>query len=134
MTSRRDLTSANINSCNLRSNLVSSHDDRGMMSEVEEAVDARFQQKEALTNDCLKKEFSIAHQILTQTGKLPMTIDSNCLSCMAGGRDTQLILRMFKTACISYQPSSVAYREHTISRTALIGMRRDLIDKIVNTM
>jgi hypothetical protein len=39
-------------------------------------------------------------------------------------------MKMFKTACMTYQPSNVAYREHTISRTSLIGLRRDLIDKV----
>jgi len=39
-------------------------------------------------------------------------------------------MKMFKTACMTYQPSNVAYRQHTISRTSLIGMRRDLVDKI----
>ena len=45
MTSRRGLTSANVNSCNLKSDLVSMGDiksDHAMKSEVEEAVDARF--------------------------------------------------------------------------------------------
>jgi len=49
---------------------------------------------------------------------------------MAPGRDTSVTLKLFRAACLSYQPSNVAYREHSISRTSLIGMRRDLIDKI----
>jgi hypothetical protein len=43
-------------------------------------------------------------------------------------------MRLFRLACLSYQPNPVAYREHTISRTSLIGMRRDLIDKVVKLM
>ena len=39
-------------------------------------------------------------------------------------------MKMFKTACMTYQSSNVAYREHSISRISLIGMRRDIIDKI----
>ena len=49
---------------------------------------------------------------------------------MSPGRDTSTTMKLFKLACLSYQPSNVAYREHTISRTTLLGMRRDLIDRI----
>ena len=49
---------------------------------------------------------------------------------MSDGRDTTVVLKAFRAACLSYQPSNVSYREHVISRTSLIGMRRDLIDKM----
>lgn len=49
---------------------------------------------------------------------------------MSDGRDTGMVLKAFRVACLSYQPSNVSYREHVISRTALIGMRRDLVDKM----
>jgi len=61
-------------------------------------------------------------------------MDSNCLSCMSNGRDGQMIMKLFRTACLSYQPSNVTYREHLISRTSLIGMRRDLLDKVQQIM
>ena len=50
---------------------------------------------------------------------------------MNSGRDTSIIMKLFKTACLSYSPTNVAYREHSISRTALVGMRRDLFDNII---
>jgi hypothetical protein len=53
---------------------------------------------------------------------------------MAGGRDSETILKVFKSACLSYNPSNVQYRNHTISRTALIGMRRDIVEKIAGIL
>ena len=72
----------------------------------------------------------MAHEVLLQTGKLPINFDQTCLSHQSGGRDTGIIMKMFKTACLSYEPTDVEYREHKLSRLTLIGMRRELVDKM----
>ena len=59
-----------------------------------------------------------------KTGRFPISMDKNCLTCMQDGRDTKQILQGFKTACLSYAPSDVSYRDMDLSRTALIGIRR----------
>lgn len=100
-------------------------------AQILQAAAELYQDKTTLAQDNLRKEYSIAYETLKTTGKLPITIDNNCLSCMSSGRDTNLILNMFKTACLQYTPTNVAYREHSISRTALVGMRRDLFDNII---
>ena len=41
-----------------------------------------------------------------------------------------MVLKLFKTACLSYQASDVNYREHKLTRNQLLGMRKDLIDKV----
>ena len=71
---------------------------------------------------------------MQENGQLPITIDPNCLSHMSNGRDTQMIMRLFRTACLSYQPSNISYREHLISRTSLIKMRREILDKAQQVM
>lgn len=43
-------------------------------------------------------------------------------------------MKLFKVACLSYKASDLVYREHTMTRGALISMRRDLIDKITQNM
>jgi hypothetical protein len=53
---------------------------------------------------------------------------------MSGGRDTSVILKLFRTACISYQPSAVQYRDYSISRTSMIAMRQSLHEKILFLM
>lgn len=53
---------------------------------------------------------------------------------MQDGRDTSIVLRLFKTACLSYQPTDVTYRDHTLSRPQLLQMRKDLIDKVSDYM
>jgi len=82
----------------------------------------------------LRQEYSLAHGMLMQTGKLPITIDKDCLSHMPSGRDAQSLLRAFKVACLTYSPSNVNYREHNLSRVALIGIRRGLLDSVVETL
>jgi hypothetical protein len=61
-------------------------------------------------------ETANAREMLKKTGSLPISIDNNCLMSMQPGRDTQMVLRLFKTACLSYQASDVKYREHKLSR------------------
>lgn len=46
----------------------------------------------------------------------------------------QLTVKLFKSACLSYKPSDVEYRGQVMSRVALAGLRRDLIEKITNTL
>lgn len=64
----------------------------------------------------------------------PITLDKNCLSC--SGRTT-VILRAFKAACLSYSPSTVAYKGHNLSRLnlldcvnlAIVNLKTKLSDK-----
>jgi len=41
---------------------------------------------------------------------------------------------MFKIACLSYAPGEVTYREQTMSRVAIVGLRRELIEKITRML
>lgn len=45
-----------------------------------------------------------------------------------------MVLKLFKTACLNYKASDIVYRDQTMTRGALIGLRRDLIDKITNAL
>lgn len=76
----------------------------------------------------------MAEQRYKETGKLPISIDNSCLSCMAGNRDTSIVLKLFKSACLSYAPSEINYREQTMSRQVLIGLRRAIIEKVTAYM
>ena len=53
---------------------------------------------------------------------------------MQDGRDTQTIIRLFKTACLAYAPTDVKYREHVMTRAQLLQMRKDLVDKVCDYM
>jgi len=53
---------------------------------------------------------------------------------MQDGRDTSIVLRLFKTACLSYAPTDVVYRDHKMSRAQLLQMRKELIDKVNDFM
>jgi hypothetical protein len=99
-------------------------------SEVESAASVAYAKKTSIGHDDLRNEYHVALDIMKKTGKPPITLDQNCLTCSGNARETDSILKLFKTACLSYAPTNVTYRKHTISRTALIGMRRELIDKI----
>lgn len=79
-------------------------------------------------------EYLLAEQKLLETGKLPITIDNNCLLSMQNSRDTSIVLRLFKTACLSYAPSDITYRDKIMSRHFIIGLRRMLIDKVTQYM
>lgn len=78
----------------------------------------------------IAKEFRNAKEKLKATGKLPISIDNKCLMSMQDGRDTSIVLKLFKTACLSYQPTDVTYREHKISRPQLLHMRKELLEKV----
>jgi hypothetical protein len=63
----------------------------------------------------------------------PVTLDANCLSCT--GQPSHL-MQLFKLACLSYNPSRVVYRKHTLTRAQLMQMRKTLIEKceeVINT-
>lgn len=64
----------------------------------------------------IANEYKNAKKALEATGKLPISIDNKCLMSMQDGRDTSIVLRLFKTACLSYQPSDVTYRDHKMTR------------------
>ena len=64
----------------------------------------------------IAREYRNARDALKATGQLPISIDNKCLMSMQDGRDTSIVLRLFKTACLSYQPSDISYRNHKMSR------------------
>ena len=64
----------------------------------------------------IANEYRNAREALKATGQLPISIDNKCLMSMQDGRDTSIVLRLFKTACLSYQPTDLTYRDHTMSR------------------
>ena len=53
---------------------------------------------------------------------------------MQGNRDTSIVLKLSKTACLSYAPSDINYRDMKMSRHVMIGLRRLLIDKVTGYM
>ena len=66
--------------------------------------------------------------------QMPIKIDQKCLSCNNNSHDPELTTKLFKIACLSYKPNDLEYRGQTMSRIALIGLRRDLIEKITRTL
>lgn len=84
--------------------------------------------------DTIRQEFSLAKQLLDDTAKLPITIDNKCLMSMQPGRDTSHVLRLFKTACLSYAPNDFIYRDHKMTRGQVINMRRELVEKVTTFM
>ena len=68
----------------------------------------------------ISKEYRNAREALKSTGQLPISIDNKCLMSMADGRDTSIVLKLFKTACLSYQPTDLKYRDHTMSRAQML--------------
>lgn len=81
--------------------------DGGAQTKIDEVPEEKI----AITN-----EYRKASEALKATGKLPISIDNKCLMSMQDGRDTQIVLRLFKTACLSYAPTDVSYRDHKMSR------------------
>lgn len=65
---------------------------------------------------------------------LPLTLDSKCINHNSSNHDRALTLKLFKTACLAYEPSHINYREMTLDRAALIKMRRRLIDQVTNIL
>ena len=53
---------------------------------------------------------------------------------MQDGRDTSIVLKLFKTACLAYAPTDVTYRDHKMTRSQLLNLRRDLINKVCDYM
>jgi len=84
--------------------------------------------------DMIKDEFSLAGKVLDETAKMPITIDNKCLMSMQPGRDTSHVLRLFKTACLSYAPNDFNYRDHKMTRAQVINMRRELVEKVTTFM
>lgn len=64
----------------------------------------------------------------------PIIVNNDCMSCQNSGHDTQLTLRLFKIACLTYKMSDVVYRDQSMSRAALINLRRDLIEKVTTNL
>ena len=69
---------------------------------VNQAFARAYNKSTTMNQDMLRKEFNIAYAVLRDTGKPPIIMDQNCLSCMAPGRDTSMTLKLFRTACLSY--------------------------------
>ena len=61
---------------------------------------------------------------------LPIKMSTECLSHQNSGKDSQLVMRLFKTACLAYKPSDITYRKKTVDRMSMIVLRRTLIDKV----
>ena len=94
--------------------------------------DESVMKSEEIPNEriAIANEYRNAREALKATGQLPISIDNKCLMSMQDGRDASIVLRLFKTACLSYQPTDVSYRDHTMSRAQLLQMRKELIDKV----
>lgn len=108
-----------------------------LIGSVESNEDEKAQRKtstHSLELKDLMAEYAAAEQRIKETGKLPVTIDNKCLMCMQGNRDTSMVLRLFKTACLSYAPSDITYRDKVMSRQYLLGLRRTLIEKVTHYM
>ena len=66
--------------------------------------------------------------------KLPITLDQRCLNHQNQTQDKYLTMKLFKLACLAYNPSSVTYRDNIMERADLIKMRRNLIDKVTTIL
>ena len=65
---------------------------------------------------------------------LPIKINSKCLAHQNRGADSELTLKLFKLACLAYNPSAIKYRDQTLERKTMIMVRRGLVDKITNLL
>ena len=43
-------------------------------------------------------------------------------------------MKLFKTACLAYQPSQVVYRDNLLDRGDLINIRRNLVDQLTELL
>lgn len=97
--------------------------------------DSLMQASTAQTQNQLQSKFDeTAIQQLQVRDQLPVMMNQNCLSCQSSGKDTQLTIRLFKLACLSYKSSEVTYRNQKMTRENFIACRRDLIDKMTATL
>ena len=53
------------------------------------------------------REESGRHPIRTD---IPISIDPTCLSHLKPGQETNLVLKLFKVACLAYKPSCINFR------------------------
>ena len=65
---------------------------------------------------------------------LPISLDQTCLQHQTSAHDKQLTMKLFKTACLAYNPSKVLYRDQVMERGDLINMRRALMDQVTNML
>ena len=61
---------------------------------------------------------------------VPIKLDSNCLAHQVKGTDVYMTQKLFKVACLAYEPSKVQYRDLVLDRTKLIEVRRLLVDRV----
>jgi len=108
----------------------------GTFSSIDAKAANGFMDESSMLNEraTLSAEYKNARDALKATGQLPISIDNKCLMSMQDGRDTSIVLRLFKTACLSYAPTDVNYRDHRMSRAQLLQMRKDLIEKVCDYM
>jgi hypothetical protein len=52
--------------------------------------------------------------------KMPITLDHKCLGHLSTTKDKELTMKLFKSACLAYNPAKVQYREHILERSELI--------------
>ena len=60
--------------------------------------------------------------------KLPITLDHKCLSHSNNAHDRTMAMKLFKVACLAYNPAKVNYRDHILERGEVIAMRRNMVD------
>lgn len=65
---------------------------------------------------------------------LPISLNQTCLQHQTSAHDKQLTMKLFKTACLAYNPSKVLYRDQVMERGDLINMRRALMDQVTNML
>jgi hypothetical protein len=80
----------------------STHNPINEEDEAEKLINDAYDKKTTLAAEELRNECSMAYKLLKNTGELPFSVDSNCLSCMSDGRDSALQMKLFKTACLTY--------------------------------
>ena len=81
-------------------------------------------------NETFTSGLTASRLVKPELPQIPITVNQNCLSCQQSGKDTQMTLRLFKLACLSYKSSDLVYRDQRLTREALLQLRRTLIDKM----
>lgn len=61
---------------------------------------------------------------------VPIKLDTACLAHQVKGTDVYMTQKLFKVACLAYEPSKIQYRDLILDRTKLIEVRRLLIDRV----
>ena len=59
---------------------------------------------------------------------MPLSFHQKCLSHETSANDKQLVMRLFKLACLKYEPSDFVYRDQEMSREQLLVLRSRMLD------